>query len=96
MRKSDILQNVSRTLGVKMTICEIVLDSVIEEIIRALKREEKVSIHEFLTIEVGRRKERNARNPQTGEFEYYPEVKTVKCKVSQRIKDAVNGKGETR
>lgn len=95
MKKSDILQNVSETLGIKRRICEIVLDSVIEEITQALKRDEKVHIKEFLTIEVGRRRERNARNPQTGELDHYPEVKTIKCKICQKIKDEINGKGVT-
>ena len=42
-----------------------------------------------MSIEIGERSERDARNPSTGEIEHFPAVKTVKVKVSKKIKDAL-------
>lgn len=95
MKKSELLRNVSVNLGIQKSVCELVFDSLIEETILALKRGEKISIKDFMTIEIGQRRERDARNPITGEMQRYPAVKTVKCKMSQAVKDSVNGKGET-
>ena len=45
-----------------------------------------------MNFELGERAERNARNPSTGEIQKFPAVRTIKCKMSKEIKDAVNNK----
>ena len=74
------------------SVCEKVLDAFREEVKSSLAAGEKVMIKDFMSIEIGERSERDARNPSTGEIEHFPAVKTVKVKVSKKIKDALNGR----
>ena len=53
---------------------------------------EKVMWKGFLTAEVIDRKECKRRHPITNEVVTFPPVKSVVCKVSKSIKNAVNGK----
>ena len=46
----------------------------------------------FLSVEVAERGARKGRHPQTKEIVTFPPVKTINCKMSKSIKDAVNGK----
>ena len=94
MKKSEILNNISHTLGIQRNTCEMIVDAFVAEITNALVNGDKVSIQSFMTFEVGNRAERNARNPATGKIEKFPAVKTVKCKMSREIKDAINNKGD--
>lgn len=93
MKKSDLLNNISNRLGIQRVTCESVLDALVSEITGALVSGDKVSIKGFMTFDLGERAERNARNPATGEIVKFPAVKTIKCKMSKEIRDAINNKG---
>lgn len=65
----------------------------LEEIIKnALLDGDKILWKGFISIEVVERAERKGRHPQTDEIVVFPSVKSIKCRVSKAIKDAVNGK----
>ena len=65
----------------------------LEEIIKnALLDGDKILWKGFIRMEVVERAERKGRHPQTDEIVVFPSVKSIKCKVSKAIKDAVNGK----
>lgn len=93
MKKSDLLNKISNKLGIQRVTCESVLDALVSEITDALVSGDKVSIKGFMTFDLGERAERNARNPATGEIVKFPAVKTIKCKMSKEIRDAINNKG---
>lgn len=90
MRKSELLVNVSAITGLSKEQCEMVIDAMVSEITNSLINGEKVAIHRFMTLEPGERGTRKARNPSTGEVQTFPPVKTVKCKLSREIKNAIN------
>ena len=92
MGKNELIMKISQRTGIAKEPCEAVIDAFTEEIKDSLVNGEKVMIKGFMSFEVGSRCERDARNPKTGEIEHFPAVKTVKCKVGQKIKDAVNEK----
>ena len=93
MKKSELLNKISNRIGIQRATCESVLDAMIDEIKDALVMGDKVSIQGFMTFDLGERGERKARNPATGEITTFPAVKTIKCKMSREIKDAINNKG---
>ena len=93
MKKSDLLNNISIKLGIQRATCESIIDALVQEITDALVAGDKVAIKGFMTFDLGERAERNARNPATGEIVRFPAVKTVKCKMSREIRDAINNKG---
>lgn len=92
MGKNELISRISKRTGMTKESCETVIDAFTEEIKDALVNGEKVMIKGFMSFEIGVRGERDARNPSTGDIEHFPAVKTVKCKVGQKIKDAVNEK----
>lgn len=72
--------------------CATFCDTLVDIITDALVDEEKVLWKGFLSAEVVERSETKRRNPQTGEIVTYPPVKTITCRLSKAIKDAVKGK----
>lgn len=92
MGKNEIISEMSLETGMSKIDCEKMIDSFAGIIKRALVDGEKVLIKGFIGFEVSERPERKGRNPKTGEVTVFPETKSIKCKISQSIKDAVNEK----
>jgi len=72
--------------------CADFCDNLVDIITEALVNEEKILWKGFVSMEVVERAERKGRNPQTNELMTFPPVKTVNCRISRTIKDAINGK----
>ncbi len=68
-----------------------VLDAVLDCITRQLAGGERVQLPGFGTFQVSERKERQGRNPQTGEALTIPASKGARFKPAKALKDAVNG-----
>lgn len=92
MSKTELVTNVMKATGETRLVCDKVVDAFIDELKDAICRGEKISLKNLMTIEIGERAAREARNPATGEIQMFPAVKTVKCKISTAIKKALNGK----
>lgn len=92
MTKSEIIGKIADMTGLSKSACESVIDCFAEEVKNCLVDGDKLIIKGFIGFEVSERPEREGRNPKTGEVDTFPAVKTVKCKISKAIKDAVNGK----
>lgn len=92
MGKNELTTNISNKTGISKTSCEAVIDEFAEEIKKSLIAGDKVMLKGFMSIEITERPEREGRNPQTGKVVTFPAVKSVKCKVSKAIRDAVNEK----
>lgn len=92
MTKSEIINNIANKTNSSKASCEAVLDVFIEEVKNCLVSGDRLIIKGFLSLETSERAARNGRNPSTGEIVQFPAIKTVKCKFSKDIKDAINGK----
>lgn len=100
MTKAEIITNITEKINsskieeckITKTACEAVIDCLIDEVKKCLVKGEKLTIKGFIGMEVYDRSERMGRNPKTGEVDTFPASKSIKCKVSKAIKDAVNGK----
>lgn len=97
MSKTDIIKKIAERLYGNVSDKSIqqstaFCDALEEVITDALLDEQKILWKGFISIEVNERPERKGRHPQTNETVVFPSVKTVKCKVSKTIRDAVNGK----
>lgn len=92
MGKGELITNISKNTGVSKTACEAVIDEFAEEITKSLIAGDKVLLKGFMSIEIAQRPEREGRNPQTGKVVTFPAVKSIKCKFSKAIRDAVNEK----
>lgn len=91
MTRNDIEKVITRKYRkIDRKLCSDLLDTYEEEIIKGLKKGERVILKNFITLEITQRPKRKARNPQTGDIVTYPPVKSIRCKVSRYFRDAVN------
>lgn len=90
MGKNELLSDISNKCGMTKADCEKVIDAFAESVTESLIDGKKIVIKGFMIFEVSERKERKARNPKTGKVDIFPSTKSIKCKISQTIKDAVN------
>lgn len=90
--KTKIIKNISKSIYVNEEVCEKVIDAFIADIIDHLTHGCKVILKNFMILEVIERSERESKNFKTGEPVTYPAVKSVKCKISKTVRDAVNFK----
>ncbi len=90
MTKNELIMNISNQTGLPTTSCESVLDVFAKEIQNCLAKGDKLILKGFMSFEVSERPERRGRNPQTKEVIMFPAVKTIKCRASKAMKEAVN------
>lgn len=91
--KTKLVRNVAaRTNNISLDACEQVIDACIEEVIDLLARGDKLVLKNFMSFETIERAEREGRDLRTGKPITYPPVKSVKCRVSKAVRDAVNEK----
>ena len=67
MNKGDLVARVARDTGLTKADVLRVLDGVLDQVARSLKKGEPVKLVDFGTFLVSRRKPRAAHNPATGE-----------------------------
>lgn len=77
---------------IEMKQCAEFCNTLVDIITEALLNNEKILWKGFISMEVIERAERKGRNPSTNELVTFPPVKSVNCRISKAIKDAVNGK----
>ena len=92
MNKLELTDIVANNLKLSKTDATKAVDAVIGAIENGLKKGEKVVLTGFGTFEVGERKARTARNPQTGEAIKIKAAAVPKFKAGKALKDLVNTK----
>lgn len=90
MNKSDLVAIVAEKMEVAKKDAEVSLNAVVEAIIEALVKGEKIQLIGFGSFEVRKRAARKGRNPQTNEEIKIPASKVPAFKAGQALKDAVN------
>ena len=69
-----------------------VFDIFIEEIMMALKNDERVELRGWGVFYQKKQNSRNSRNPKTGETVYTPEKKNINFKMSKELFKIINEK----
>jgi len=88
MNKGDLVNEVAKVVATKKAAADAV-EAVLAGIMKALKKNQAVTIVGFGTFKVGKRKARKGRNPQTG-AEIKIKAKNVpKFVAGKDLKDAV-------
>mgnify|MGYP001452454656 CR=1 FL=1 len=90
MTKADIVNEVAELTGLTKVETETVLEGVIESIVNALSRSERIDIRGFGSFQVKKRKAREARNPATQELLRLEERYVPVFKVSNLLKEKIN------
>lgn len=90
MNKQELVDSVAKEAGLTKADTARAVDSVINQIKKALKQNDKVQLVGFGTFEVAKRAASKGRNPRTGEPINIPASKMPKFKAGKGLKDAVN------
>lgn len=90
MTKAELIAQISEKNDIPKKDAEKALSVVISGITDALVSGEKVQLVGFGTFEVRDRKEKESKNPRTGETITVPAKKAPAFKAGKALKDAVN------
>ncbi len=89
MNKADLANVVHAKIGGTKVQAEEVVESIIGEIVGALKKGGEVSVAGLGIFSTKQRAARTARNPRTGESVSVPAMRVPKFRASKALKDAV-------
>ena len=90
LTKKDIVNSIYMQLGFSKKILDLILEDVLEIIIKSLKNNKKVKISNFGTFEIRYKKERKGRNPKTKEEKKISARNVVLFKPSKDFKEFIN------
>ena len=92
LTKKDIVNSIYMQLGFSKKILDLILEDVLEIIIKSLKNNKKVKISNFGTFEIRYKIERKGRNPKTKEEKKISARNVVLFKPSKDFKEFINQK----
>ena len=89
MNKHDVIVKIAKDTGITKTSAAAAVDSIIDGIMRSLKKGDPVSFVGFGTFKTSNRKARKARNPQTGATIQVPKRRVPRFAAGKALKQAV-------
>ncbi len=90
MTKADLIEGVSRVVEMTRKESEVIVETIFESIVKALKSSEKIEIRGFGSFRTRQRKPRVGRNPKTGARVDVPAKTVPYFKPSKELKDMIN------
>ncbi len=90
MNKTDLIENIVKSTGMKKKDVDVVVTAFIASIEQALADGEKVQISGLGSFDVKERAERTGRNPKTKEKITIPAAKYPAFSASKALKESVN------
>jgi integration host factor subunit beta len=90
MTKADLVEEVSRITEVKRKESEVIVETIFDSIMSALRNKDKVEIRGFGSFRTRQRRGRIGRNPKTGEKVEVPPKTIPFFKPSKDLKDLIN------
>ncbi len=88
--KKDLVDRIATDRNLKQAVVKDVIQACLIEIIRELRKGNRLEFREFGVFEVKHRDGRRAQNPKTLEPVQVPPKRTVKFKAGRLMKQAVN------
>ena len=90
MTKAELIDQMAKDAKISKAAADNALKSFIDSVTKALKKKDgKVTLVGFGTLQKTRRKARKGRNPQTGEPIKIKATNVVKFKPGKKLKDAI-------
>jgi len=90
MTKADLIEEVSRVVEMTRKDSEVIVESILESIVKALREGDKIEIRGFGSFRTRQREGRLGRNPKTGDRVEVPSKRIPYFKPSKELKDLVN------
>lgn len=95
MTKADLIDEVSRAIDMTRKDAEVIVDTIFDSIVGALRTGDKIEIRGFGSFRTRQRLARVGRNPKTGEKVDVPPKRIPYFKPSKELKDVVNDGEDT-
>ncbi len=93
MTKAELIEEVSRVVEMSRKDSEVIVETIFDSVVRALRTGEKIEIRGFGSFRTRQRQPRIGRNPKTGTRVEVPAKRIPFFKPSKELKDLVNGGG---
>ena len=90
MTKADLIEGVSRVVEMTRKDSEVIVETILESITKALKSSDKIKIRGFGSFRTRQRRPRVGRNPKTGARVDVPSKTVPYFKPSKELKDMIN------
>jgi integration host factor subunit beta len=90
MTKAELIEEVSRVVEMSRKDSEVIVETIFDSIVRALRGGEKIEIRGFGSFRTRQRQPRIGRNPKTGARVEVPAKRIPFFKPSKELKDLVN------
>jgi integration host factor subunit beta len=90
MTKADLVEEVSRVSDLPKKDAELIVETVFQNIIRALHGGDKVELRGFGSFRLRKRESRRGRNPKTGDRVDVPPKQVPYFKPGKELKDLIN------
>ena len=91
MTKADLIEEVSRAVEMSRKDSEVIVETIFESIVKALRGADKIEIRGFGSFRTRERRARVGRNPKTGARVDVPPKRIPFFKPSKELKDLING-----
>ena len=92
MNKQEIVAKIAKDCGLSKTAAAATVDSLIDGIVKSLKKGQSVTFVGFGTFKTSIRKARLGRNPQNGKTVKIPKRRVARFTAGKALKVAVNKK----
>jgi len=90
MTKADLIDEVSRAVEMSRKDSEVIVETIFESIVKALRTSDKIEIRGFGSFRTRERRARVGRNPKTGARVEVPSKTVPYFKPSKELKDLIN------
>lgn len=90
MTRAELVEHVTKASSLSKKHAEIVVNTVFDAIIEALRADEKIELRGFGSFRIRRRKSRVGRNPKTGERVDVPAKRIPYFKPGKELKELIN------
>src|SRR5215470_13560496 len=90
MTKADLVEEVARVTELTRKDSEVIVDTMFESVIKALRAGDKLEVRGFGSFRVRQRNARIGRNPKTGDKVEVPAKRVPYFKPSKEMKDLIN------
>ena len=90
MTKAELIEEVSRVIEMTRKDSEVIVESIFDSVVRALRAGDKIEIRGFGSFRTRQRQPRIGRNPKTGTRVEVPAKRIPYFKPSKELKDLVN------
>ena len=89
MQKSDLIEKIAGEAGISKAAADRALSALLNNITKAMKKGDRISLVGFGTFSISKRAARTGRNPQTGAEIKIKAKKVPKFSAGKSLKEAV-------